>query len=105
MTYIDKTLKKFGIEKFPLVNMPNMPTQIVVKERYDVIPYANEKKIDTFTLQHYKGDCNNDIVNYQVIVNEHELLDHIKKHIDTDIKYEHGYVRVISTITIAERQE
>jgi len=86
MTYMDKILKEFGVERQPLVRMDDHIKQPVhiVNEHYEVLPYVHETKIDMHDMKYGPYDVRS-VIDQNVNLNVDEILKSIAPHIDIEV--------------------
>jgi len=99
MTYIDKILKDFGIERIPLVDTRR---EIMVHiEHREVLEYCNTSKIDKCEFQYcYDDFTHNHVVNQTRRTNVDELLHNIRHQVETRVDDNGPTIDITSSIRV-----
>ena len=83
MTYMDKILKEFGIERVPLVNMKERV--IVTPEYYDVDTYAVQDELDMMPVGPCDPDMQERYVAHHARFTVDKVLEGIREHVEVEV--------------------
>lgn len=86
MTYMDKILKEFGIERIPLVNLKERV--IATTEYCDIDTYVVQDKIDMMPVMNCDPDMRERYVAHHTRFTVEKVLDGVKDHVEVDIDEE-----------------
>ena len=106
MTFMDKILKDFGIERMPLVDTNTLPVQTVrvVPEHCDVETYHVQKQIPMNICPFDDLDSKREYLDYRAREVVEEVLDGISDQvkIETEDRYDHALI--VGSIDIVKKK-